>query len=63
MRGIFETIVDQSPFAIEDLMKELKAGSDDPSEDEWSDEECKVLAKGKGLMAEIHVLVISRLES
>lgn len=26
--GIFEVIVDQSPYAIEDLMKELGSGSD-----------------------------------
>uniref|UniRef100_A0A8D0EEW0 Ribosomal RNA processing 1B n=1 Tax=Salvator merianae TaxID=96440 RepID=A0A8D0EEW0_SALMN len=46
IRGIFETIVDQSPFAIEDLMKELKAsGSDDSSEDELSDEENKQTRK------------------
>ncbi|XP_033003004.1 ribosomal RNA processing protein 1 homolog B [Lacerta agilis] len=39
IRGIFETIVDQSPFAIEDLMKELKAGSDDDlSEEDESNE-------------------------
>lgn len=27
--GIFEVIVDQSPYAIEDLMKELGSGSDE----------------------------------
>ncbi|XP_067401276.1 ribosomal RNA processing protein 1 homolog B isoform X2 [Emydura macquarii macquarii] len=35
-RGIFEAIVDQSPFAIEDLMKELKTSCDD---DELSEED------------------------
>ncbi|XP_053162030.1 ribosomal RNA processing protein 1 homolog B isoform X2 [Hemicordylus capensis] len=51
IRGIFETIVDQSPFAIEDLMKELKAGSDDgmSEEDEWSDEESQLMAKDRSL--------------
>ncbi|XP_072850288.2 ribosomal RNA processing protein 1 homolog B isoform X1 [Pogona vitticeps] len=49
-RGIFETIVDQSPFAIEDLMKELEAGSDDDiSEDECNDEENKLIAKDRDL--------------
>uniref|UniRef100_A0A8C8SCI6 RRP1B protein n=1 Tax=Pelusios castaneus TaxID=367368 RepID=A0A8C8SCI6_9SAUR len=35
-RGIFEAIVDQSPFAIEDLMKELKTSCND---DELSEED------------------------
>ncbi|KAM6447044.1 ribosomal RNA processing protein 1 homolog B isoform 2-T2 [Liasis olivaceus] len=50
--GIFETIVDQSPFAIEDLMKELETSSDvdSSSEDEkWSDEEDKEMARDRGL--------------
>ncbi|XP_058041569.1 ribosomal RNA processing protein 1 homolog B isoform X1 [Ahaetulla prasina] len=50
--GIFETIVDQSPFAIEDLMKELETGSDvdSSSEDEkWSDREDREMARGRGL--------------
>ncbi|XP_063161352.1 ribosomal RNA processing protein 1 homolog B [Candoia aspera] len=49
--GIFETIVDQSPFAIEDLMKELEPGRgvDSSSEDEkWSDEEDKEMAIDRG---------------
>ncbi|XP_025070324.1 ribosomal RNA processing protein 1 homolog B [Alligator sinensis] len=51
-RGIFETIVDQSPFAIEDLMKEVKTngGGDDLSEeDELKDGEEGVMAKDKHL--------------
>lgn len=41
--------MDQSPFAIEDLMNELEAGSDDDfSDEEWS-EESKLIAKGKDL--------------
>ncbi|KAG8136469.1 hypothetical protein E2320_005047 [Naja naja] len=47
--GIFETIVDQSPFAIEDLMKELETGSDvdSTSEDEkWTDREDTEMARG-----------------
>ncbi|KAJ6667646.1 hypothetical protein lerEdw1_016767 [Lerista edwardsae] len=52
IHGIFETIVDQSPFAIEDLMNELKAGSDDDlSEEEWSDEESKLIAKEKSFLS------------
>ncbi|XP_054829785.1 ribosomal RNA processing protein 1 homolog B isoform X2 [Eublepharis macularius] len=48
--GIFETIVDQCPFAVEDLMRELKASSnDDLSEDDWSDEENTLVAKDKSL--------------
>uniref|UniRef100_A0A2D4PCR1 Uncharacterized protein n=1 Tax=Micrurus surinamensis TaxID=129470 RepID=A0A2D4PCR1_MICSU len=50
--GIFETIVDQSPFAIEDLMKELETGSDvdSTSEDEkWTDREDTEMARGRGL--------------
>ncbi|XP_062982638.1 ribosomal RNA processing protein 1 homolog B [Elgaria multicarinata webbii] len=55
VRGIFETIVDQSPFAIEDLMKELRASSDEDlsEDDEWSDDENKLLAKGKGLPSKL----------
>ncbi|XP_061483520.1 ribosomal RNA processing protein 1 homolog B isoform X2 [Rhineura floridana] len=51
IHGIFETIVDQSPFAIEDLMKEMKAGSDNglSEEDEWNDDENKPIVKDKGL--------------
>ncbi|CAM4447561.1 unnamed protein product [Lepidochelys kempii] len=37
-RGIFEAIVDQSPFAIEDLMKELKTSGDDDVELSEGDE-------------------------
>lgn len=51
IHGIFEAIVDQSPFAIEDLMNELEAGSDDDfSDEEWS-EESKLIAKGKKLLS------------
>ncbi|KAL8190454.1 UNVERIFIED_CONTAM: hypothetical protein K2H54_054435 [Gekko kuhli] len=51
IRGIFETIVDQCPFAVEDLMRELKAGSDDDlsEDDDWSDEENKLMAKDRSL--------------
>uniref|UniRef100_A0A8C6XMM2 Ribosomal RNA processing 1B n=1 Tax=Naja naja TaxID=35670 RepID=A0A8C6XMM2_NAJNA len=52
--GIFETIVDQSPFAIEDLMKELETGSDvdSTSEDEkWTDREDTEMARGKTLIS------------
>ncbi|XP_015265253.1 PREDICTED: ribosomal RNA processing protein 1 homolog B [Gekko japonicus] len=51
IRGIFETIVDQCPFAVEDLMRELKAGSDDDlsEDDDWSDEENKLVAKDRSL--------------
>ncbi|NWS23634.1 RRP1B protein, partial [Polioptila caerulea] len=37
--GVFEMIVDQSPFAIEDLMKELGANSDEESVSEQENEE------------------------
>ncbi|XP_013907439.1 PREDICTED: ribosomal RNA processing protein 1 homolog B [Thamnophis sirtalis] len=49
--GIFETIVDQSPFAIEDLMEELETGSDIDSfseNEKWSDKEDTEMARGKG---------------
>ncbi|KAF7251245.1 hypothetical protein EYD10_03179 [Varanus komodoensis] len=51
VHGIFEAIVDQSPFAIEDLMKELTAAGDEEvsEDDEWSDDEDKLMAKGRGL--------------
>ncbi|KAJ1112113.1 hypothetical protein NDU88_000382, partial [Pleurodeles waltl] len=39
-QGIFETIVDQAPFAIEELMKELKQSKNTTEEDE-TDEESK----------------------
>uniref|UniRef100_A0A8D0GDM1 RRP1B protein n=1 Tax=Sphenodon punctatus TaxID=8508 RepID=A0A8D0GDM1_SPHPU len=45
-RAIFEAIVDQSPFAIEDLMKELKTCS---SDDELSEEELDNKEKTKHL--------------
>lgn len=58
IHGIFETIVDQSPFAIEDIMNELTGGSDnDLSEEEWSDEESKLIAKGKDLPTMICCLI------
>ncbi|NXA76631.1 RRP1B protein, partial [Thryothorus ludovicianus] len=37
--GVFEMIVDQSPFAIEDLMRELGANSDEESVSEQENEE------------------------
>ncbi|NWJ06396.1 RRP1B protein, partial [Crypturellus undulatus] len=40
--GIFEVIVDQSPYAIEDLMKELSSSSEEEDlseDDEWGNEE------------------------
>ncbi|XP_043927762.1 ribosomal RNA processing protein 1 homolog B [Protopterus annectens] len=39
VRGIFEGIVDQAPFAIEDLMKELQEGEDDSNSEQ---QECGV---------------------
>ncbi|XP_060090175.1 ribosomal RNA processing protein 1 homolog B [Heteronotia binoei] len=50
IRCIFETIVDQCPFAVEDLMRELKAGSDDDlsEDDDWSNED-KLVAKDRSL--------------
>ncbi|KAH0624796.1 hypothetical protein JD844_032606 [Phrynosoma platyrhinos] len=49
IHGIFETILDQSPFAIEDIMKEIGADSDDDlsEKDECSDEENALKAKAK----------------
>nr|XP_056714277.1 ribosomal RNA processing protein 1 homolog B [Euleptes europaea] len=51
IHGIFETIVDQCPFAVEDLMRELKASSDDAQseDDDWDDEENKLVAKDRSL--------------
>lgn len=47
--------MDQCPFAVEDLMRELKVGSDDLSEDDdWSDEDDKLVAKGE------HVAIMDR---
>ncbi|XP_040339729.1 ribosomal RNA processing protein 1 homolog A isoform X1 [Herpailurus yagouaroundi] len=39
-RGVFETIVEQAPFAIEDLMNELEAPEEEEgmSEDEWEED-------------------------
>ncbi|XP_042314974.1 ribosomal RNA processing protein 1 homolog B isoform X2 [Sceloporus undulatus] len=51
VHGIFETILDQSPFAIEDIMKEIGADSDADlsEEDECSDEENTLIAKDRRL--------------
>ncbi|KAJ7420033.1 ribosomal RNA processing protein 1 B isoform X1 [Willisornis vidua] len=46
--GIFELIVDQSPFAIEDLMKELGSNSDEEDVSEEDNEEKEELPKSKG---------------
>uniref|UniRef100_A0A8C0GX62 Ribosomal RNA processing 1B n=1 Tax=Chelonoidis abingdonii TaxID=106734 RepID=A0A8C0GX62_CHEAB len=51
-RGIFEAIVDQSPFAIEDLMKELKTscdGCDELSEGDEAENKEPLVTKDKGL--------------
>ncbi|XP_048349463.1 ribosomal RNA processing protein 1 homolog B [Sphaerodactylus townsendi] len=55
IHGVFETIVDQCPFAIEDLMRELKASSDDDlsEDDDWDDEENKLAAKNRSLQNKI----------
>lgn len=61
--GIFETIVDQSPFAIEDLMKELETGSDIDSSSEnekWSDREDTEMARGENLIFQTLALENSR---
>uniref|UniRef100_A0A8C6ZAS4 Ribosomal RNA processing 1B n=1 Tax=Nothoprocta perdicaria TaxID=30464 RepID=A0A8C6ZAS4_NOTPE len=49
--GIFEVIVDQSPYAIEDLMKELSSSSEeeDLSEDDEGGNEEVLTTKGKSL--------------
>ncbi|XP_008105663.1 ribosomal RNA processing protein 1 homolog B isoform X1 [Anolis carolinensis] len=51
IHGIFETILDQSPFAIEDIMKEIGADSDDDlsEEDECSDEDNALSGKERSL--------------
>lgn len=47
-RGIFEAIVDQSPFAIEDLMKELKTSCNDDELSEEDEAESKEPLMTKG---------------
>ncbi|XP_065716915.1 ribosomal RNA processing protein 1 homolog B [Patagioenas fasciata] len=46
--GIFELIVDQSPYAIEDLMKELGSNSDEEDASEEDKEENEEALKTKG---------------
>ncbi|XP_014111197.1 PREDICTED: ribosomal RNA processing protein 1 homolog B [Pseudopodoces humilis] len=46
--GVFEMIVDQSPFAIEDLMKELGTNSDDEDVSEEDKQENEEMLKTKG---------------
>lgn len=46
--GIFEMIVDQSPFAIEDLMKELGTHSDEEDPSEEGKQENEEVLKTKG---------------
>ncbi|NXD26392.1 RRP1B protein, partial [Spelaeornis formosus] len=45
--GVFEMIVDQSPFAIEDLMKELAANSDEENVSEEGKEDNEEMLKTK----------------
>ncbi|XP_010217043.1 PREDICTED: ribosomal RNA processing protein 1 homolog B [Tinamus guttatus] len=50
--GIFEIIVDQSPYAIEDLMKELSSCSEEEDlseDDEWGNEEVLAAKADKSL--------------
>lgn len=46
--GIFEVIVDQSPYAIEDLMKELGSDSDEDNVSEEDKQENEDVLKTKG---------------
>lgn len=46
--GIFEIIVDQSPYAIEDLMKELESSSDEEDVSEDDEQGKKEMLKTKG---------------
>lgn len=46
--GVFEMIVDQSPFAIEDLMKELGTNSDEENAPEEGKQENEEMLKTKG---------------
>lgn len=46
--GVFEMIVDQSPFAIEDLMRELGTNSDEEEASEEGKEENEEVLKTKG---------------
>uniref|UniRef100_A0A4W3JV51 Ribosomal RNA processing 1 n=1 Tax=Callorhinchus milii TaxID=7868 RepID=A0A4W3JV51_CALMI len=54
--GIFELIVDQAPFAVEDLMKELERseGVDDSSEDQASDSDLDEPVLGKSAAKHIN---------
>ncbi|NXK86389.1 RRP1B protein, partial [Formicarius rufipectus] len=45
--GVFELIVDQSPFAIEDLMKELGSNSDEEEEDVSEEDSQEEVPKSK----------------
>ncbi|NWR77466.1 RRP1B protein, partial [Centropus unirufus] len=45
--GIFEVIVDQSPFAIEDIMKELENNSDEEDVSEKDEQESEEVLKTK----------------
>lgn len=63
-RGIFETIADQAPFAIEELMKELKqkknTSDDDETEEESEEEEgaqCKNKSRKRKIVNEENLLV------
>lgn len=46
--GIFELILDQSPFAIEDLMKELGTHSDEEDASEEGRQQNEEVLKTKG---------------
>lgn len=46
--GIFEIIVDQSPYAIEDLMKELESSGDEEDVSEDDEQGKKEMLKTKG---------------
>ena len=46
--GIFEIIVDQSPYAIEDLMKELGSNSDEEDGSEEDKQENEEVLRTKG---------------
>lgn len=46
--GIFEIIVDQSPYAIEDLMKELESSGDEEDMSEDDEQGKKEMLKTKG---------------
>lgn len=54
--GIFEIIVDQSPYAIEDLMKELDNNSDEEDVSEEDKQENEEVLKTKGEMEVLNCL-------